>query len=208
MLDLSNNNSRSWLPLGYNFRRAYDAGQRRVYFKATQGSRFVDKRTPALAARAEKAGFLIGWYAFADDWWQKPHEQAAFFVKTMPKLYDLIPCLDMEQGAPSRAKGLWALGFAAAVSELTGEETMIYGSTYYLKTCFQGISVTHSPLWLAAVARDGGPLDYKHAEIPSPWLPKQVAFHQYNWHARVPGIPGEVDLSRPINANLANVRAV
>lgn len=203
MIDLSNNNSRSWLPLAYNFKKVKAYGQQRVYFKCTEGSRFVDRRTPALAKRAFKAGLKVGWYHFANDWGQAPRAQAEFFIRNMPKTYQVIPCLDMEQGAPSSSKGAWALAFCQRVEELTGDVCAIYGSTYYLSVCFRhfGIAKKH-PLWIAAVSRTGGYLAYEHVQIPDPWMHDQVAFHQNNWHARVPGIPGECDWSKPIHPHL------
>lgn len=198
MLDISNNNSRSWLPLAYNFGKAYNAGQRRVYFKATEGRSFVDSRTPALAKRALKAKFKVGWYHFANSWDESPELQARHFVANVPKPYQLRLALDMEEGAPSAAKGEWARRFCEEVFKITGKNVLVYGSTYYLQTCFQGLPAP-GPLWLAAVARGGGALDTKHAHIPPPWTQVNFAAHQFSWQGQVDGIPGRVDLSRPIS---------
>jgi lysozyme len=205
MLDLSNNNSLSWLPTAYNFEKAFAAGHRRIYFKATEGMNYIDPRTPALAKKAVKAGFKVGWYHFANSWNASPEAQADFFLRTIPSGAHLIPCLDMEQGVPSSYKGSFARRFIQHIETKTQNQVLVYGSTYYLQECFKG-STCPGPLWLAAVARNGGPLDYKWAKIPSPWKPTDVASHQFRWDGKVPGIPGKVDISRPINVSLMDAK--
>jgi lysozyme len=201
VLDLSNNNSLSWAPAAYNFQKAYKSGQRRAYFKATEGRSFVDKRTPALERKAREAGFLTGWYHFANDWDQNPLLQADHFLKNIPYSSHLVPVLDMEQGAPSKDKGSWARRFIKEVQRLRGGQVGVYGSSWYLQTCFSGGEVP-GPLWVAAVGAGGGPLDYSHVQIPPPWDMSNVAAHQYTWKGNVPGVPGSVDVSRPIHINL------
>lgn len=176
----------------------------------TEGRSFVDKRTPALARKARAAGFKVGWYHFANSWDQTPVVQADHFLSVLKTVgeYDLIPCLDMEQGAPSTQKGSWAKSFIREVEYRTGDAVAVYGSTYYLSKCFSFAAKCPGPLWIAGVREDGGPLDYRLVRIPKPWTDKDVASHQYNWHGRVPGIPGEVDVSRPIHVSLFNRASV
>jgi lysozyme len=59
MLDLSNNNG----PV--DFKRVFQAGQRRVYLKLTEGLTFDDPKFADFRKRARAAGLKVGAYHFA-----------------------------------------------------------------------------------------------------------------------------------------------
>lgn len=180
MIDLSNNN-RS----GHDFRKAYAAGQRRLYLKTTEGLSFVDRVTPGWIAPAIHAGFKVGGYHFADTS-RNPVTQAQFFHSHLAPSFRLKPCLDVEAGRPNKE---WVKSFLTEMERL-GHYCILYGNSSYLAEC-KFLRVP-APLWLAAYGRDDGK-EYPVTSIPLPW--KHIAAHQYSQHCRMVGINGLCDLS-------------
>ena len=187
MLDLSNNNAEP------NWTRIYQAGQRRVYLKCTEGSGFVDKTFQSRRRAAHRAGLKVGAYHFSHSERSSPVVEAKFFVKNLGQLAprgDLRPCLDFEIGKPSAE---WAEAWIAEVQRLTGVRPIIYSYSDFLRRA--GFKTPPAYLWLASYGRNDG--KEHQFVIPPPW--KRIVAHQYSSNARVAGVPGRVDISHVFN---------
>jgi lysozyme len=199
VIDLSNNNG------AVDFARLYQAGQRRVYLKLTEGTSFVDPTFHELRHRALGAGLMVGAYHFAH-----PHERRAaaeleHFLGQLPQPLelnrDLRPCLDIEQAPASPQVGIWLRSFARDFLARLGLRPLIYSTPSYLESCHIG-SPAPGPLWLASYGRDDG-VEHKF-KIPRPWT--LVVAHQFTSRGRVAGVHGPVDVShvfRPLELDVA-----
>lgn len=189
MLDLSNNNAAD-----QNFEVAYHkGGQRRVYLKCVEGTRFVDKTYVGLRARAEKAGLHVGAYDFLHPLAATPAEAAALFLGHIGPVrhgHELRPCLDCESGDPSPKAGAWIVKVAAIVQHTVGCTPLIYGSGWWLEEC--RFTRAPGPLWLAAYGKDDG-REYPVGRLPGPWT--RLAAHQFTSNGEVIGIHGRCDVS-------------
>ena len=188
MLDLSNNNG----PV--DFKRVFQAGQRRVYLKLTEGVTFDDPKFADLRKRARAAGLKVGAYHFARGIpsGNSAKDEAEHFLSKLPPLTknDLRPARDLEFKTPSAAVGQWAKEWLAIVRKATGVRPVIYSFGSFLQSC--GFSTPPGALWLASFGRNDG---QEHSfTIPSPW--HAVAAHQFTSNARVAGVSGRVDVSR------------
>lgn len=195
MLDLSNNNAEP------NWKRIYQAGQRRVYLKASQGTTFVDQKQRRWKLAARQAGFKVGLYHFASVSHEDrvdPIREARFFCTQIGRLRkgDLRPCLDFEFGDPDPE---WAERFIAEVTNRTGVKPIIYSYPDYLRRA--NFKKAPAPLWLASYGRNDGK---EHPFlIPAPW--KRIVAHQYSSQAKVAGVPGLVDISHVFNYRALDV---
>jgi GH25 family lysozyme M1 (1,4-beta-N-acetylmuramidase) len=190
MIDLSNNNG----PV--DFVRLYQAGQRRVYLKLTEGIAFVDPTFHDLRRRAHAAGLMVGAYHFARPHAHSPGAELGHFLGHLPRpveQVDLRPCLDVEQSPAGVDVGLWVKRFSAGLADAIGLRPLIYSYPSYLESCHLGRAP--GPLWLASYGRNDG---REHPfRIPRPWT--QVAAHQYSSQGHVAGVHGPVDVSHVFN---------
>lgn len=186
MIDLSNNNGH------VDFKRLYQAGQRRVYLKCTEGRTWQDPTYHALKARATAAGFLVGAYHFARPHTNAPEAEARNFlahVGVLSHVTGLRPCLDLEEGTPSFAVGRWAMTFCALIEKKIGKRPLFYSFPSYIDGL--GLRSTPGPLWLASFGRNDG---VEHPfKVSRPW--REIAAHQFSSNARVSGASGRVDIS-------------
>src|SRR5205823_2905645 len=106
MLDLSNNNG------AVDFKRVFQAGQKRVYLKLTEGVTFDDPTFADFRKRARAAGLKVGAYHFARGVpaGNSAKDEAEHFLRKLPSPTnkDLRPALDLEFKDPSAAVGKWA----------------------------------------------------------------------------------------------------
>jgi GH25 family lysozyme M1 (1,4-beta-N-acetylmuramidase) len=197
MLDLSNNNG----PV--DFKRLFQAGQKRVYLKLTEGVTFNDPTFAGLRKRARAAGLKVGAYHFARGIpaGNSAKDEADHFLSQLPSLSsgDLRPALDLEFEQPSADVGNWAKEWLSLVRSKTGVAPIIYSYGSFLEGC--RFSTPPAALWLASYGRNDGK-EYPFT-IPSPW--KGVAAHQFSSNGRVPGCSGPVDVSHIFVANAIDV---
>jgi len=205
MIDLSNNNVGPAGIAPFDFKLAYRSGQRRAYFKVSEGKSFVDKWAGPLSKKARNAGFKVGGYHFANSFTQNPIEQADFFIHSLGaagfKTYGkfLVPVLDLEVGMPDADMGHWASAFIKRLKSKLGVQPLVYSYASFLQSC-KWITPP-APLWLAAYGKnDGVEHDFW---IPKPWT-KAVA-HQYTSRGRVPGMPGLIDVSHVVSGKACDV---
>jgi lysozyme len=199
MLDLSNNNG------AVDFKRVFQAGQKRVYLKLTEGVTFNDPTFADLRKRARAAGLKVGAYHFARGVpaGNSVKDEADHFLSQLPSLSskDLRPALDLEFKQPSADVGKWAKEWLSLVQKKTGVAPIIYSFGSFLEGC--RFSTPPAALWLASFGRNDG-LEHPF-KIPSPW--KKAAAHQFTSNARVAGCSGRVDLSHIFDAGAIDVPA-
>lgn len=192
MIDLSNNNG-----TGHDFIRARRSGHRRVYFKASESTGFVDRIFRLSDAEAHQAGFRVGAYHFAHGI-ASPREEFEHFATTLHGLshpLQLRPALDLEYGTANAALGRWAGEWLALCRRELGCDAVVYGNAPFLAAC----RFKHRPggLWLASYGRNDG-VEHPY-RVPAPW--QGIAAHQYTSDALVPGIRGRCDVSHVVLAS-------
>lgn len=190
-LDVSNNNGPH-----LDFRQvAHDArrtGITAVGLKASEGTTFIDPDFAGWRETCEHYGLRTFAYHFA-----RPDEhpglsgavqEAAHFCKVVGKvrLGEWRPMLDFET-APFDAE--WARVWTQHVAARLG---LAVAPTFYSYTAAIDSMRLDRPIGdgLVLAYPNGQP---RVAPVPKPW--KRWAAHQYDWHGRVAGIPGEVDLN-------------
>ncbi len=191
MIDLSNNNG-----TGHNYGRAYQSGHRRVYFKATEGTTFIDKVFHREGAAANRAGFRVGAYHFAHGV-ASPAEEFGLFLSSLHGLafkLRLRPALDLEIGHAGKALGRWAQDWIRLCRRELGCDPIVYSYGSFLQACHFTAPVPG--LWLASYGRNDGK-EHPYV-VPRPWA--QVAAHQFTSNAAVPGIRGRCDVSHVYDA--------
>ena len=197
MLDLSNNNG----PV--DFKRVFQAGQRRIYLKLTEGVTFDDPKFVDFRKGARAAGLKVGAYHFARGVpsGNSAKDEAEHFLHKLPNLTnkDLRPALDLEFKTPSKAVGDWAKQWLSLVRSAIGVRPIIYSYGSFLEGC--AFSTPPAALWLASFGRNDGK---EHPfTVPRPW--KRLAAHQYSSNARVAGCSGAVDISHVFAARAIDV---
>lgn len=165
------------------------AGMSFVYMKATESTDYTDETFATNWAGASRAGLMKGAYHFYD-FCKGGAEQAALFVKTVPaEAGALPPTIDLEQSnscAKLPAKDAFRKDLAVFIAALKSAykvDPVLYVNGSIYSAYFQGEN-DPDKIWIA---------DIRHQ---SPQVPGGAAwaFWQYDWHGKVPGITGEVDL--------------
>jgi len=122
-------------------------------------------------------------------------DQAGQFVGVTGTLHgalDLPPVLDMENTGGLNPTDLtaWAATWLSTVQQLTGRTPMIYASPgFWTSAMGNTTSLTAYPLWIARWTTAADPLP-----LPGGWT--SWMFWQYTSTGSVPGISGNVDISR------------
>jgi lysozyme len=155
-----------------------------VYIKATEGKNLVDKRFKANWTGAKKQGFKVGAYLFFSTK-STGKEQAAHFIRTVPKEPDsLPPVIDVEihLGHDKRKVRNELETLRSALERYYGKRPVFYVTydTYntYIKDDFVG-----HPVWIRDI--------WKHPDLDGRgWL-----FWQYGNRGHVEGIGTYVDLN-------------
>ncbi len=174
------------------------SGQSFAFVQATRGP---DTPNPYFAADwrdIAAAGMIRAAYHYAIPDWSPTSaaDQARTFigkVGTTQELGDLAPTLDLEQdnGLPPDALIRWAQSFLTTVEQLTGRTPIIYTYRYFWQTKMANTTAFKNyPLWIA---------QYTSATTPSYPLVggwSQQTLWQYTSSGHLPGISGDVDISR------------
>lgn len=192
MIDLSNNNG---IQSAAGFKQAYLSGQRRAFFKLTEGTDFVDGNAIGFIAEARAARFKCGVYHFGHPD-ESPTIQAKLFASRIPPGLELIPYLDIEIGTPGQQTRIWIKQFLYDFLQIAGKKPGIYSYSSFLQSCQFEAPV--APLWLAAYGRDDGK-QHPVTSIPHPW--SHLAAHQFTSRATVLGIHGLCDLSNVLKVS-------
>jgi GH25 family lysozyme M1 (1,4-beta-N-acetylmuramidase) len=188
-IDVSNNQGPN-----IDFRRiARDArttGITCVEMKATEGTAFTDPYFRAWRNRCEEVGLRTFAYHFA-----RPdlhpgivgaRYEADHFVDAVHPIRpgEWRPMLDFET-APFEAE--WVKAWNERVRVQLGVAPCLY--SYWAALVGMRLRVPLSDGLILAYP-NGMP---RVAPVPSPW--RRWTAHQYSWHGRVAGVPGEVDLN-------------
>lgn len=179
------------------------AGYKFAFVKATEGSYYANPYYASDVAGARAAGLFTAGYEFA-----VPNDSsgtlqadlaldatgAAPTGTTLPLIldieYDPYVSLDhtnMCYGLSPASMVAWIGAFAAEVQRRTGELPVIYTTSDWWNTCTGGSTAfSASPLWIAS----GG----SSPSLPAAW--SAWTYWQYTSTGTVPGISGNVDISR------------
>lgn len=135
-----------------NFQQVREAGIDSVYIKATEGFDYYDPYYRTNYENAKANGINLGFYHFLTaQTVQEAYEQADFFVSAISGMeVQMKFALDYEQFYDLNKNTISdiALTFMNRVSELTGEECVMYASAYYANNSFNE-DVNKYALWVA-----------------------------------------------------------
>jgi GH25 family lysozyme M1 (1,4-beta-N-acetylmuramidase) len=187
--------------------RAYAAGQRFVFAKASEASDFVDSRYAGYRSGARAAGFRVGAYHYA-----RPdrgsndaiHEADHFLATARPVHGDLLPVLDLEDAGTLSASSMrsWAWTWLRRVGSAVGRKPIIYTSNGFWHDAMADttfFAVAGYRLWIA------------HYDVSSPSTPAHgwdghgATLWQYSKCGAVSGLTGCVDLDRFLRTRLAAI---
>ena len=180
LIDRSNNNGAD------NYGSAAKAGVTHAYFKATDGTSFVDSTYHDRCTRARGAGIIVGGYHFAEH--GDPVAEADHFLSVIgtPPAGHLRPCLDLESGEDAA----WAGAFVLHIHAKLGYWPVVYGNTSTIPTLrAANAAVRACPWWRA----EYGPNDGQQHPLTNG--PMGAAAHQYTSKATITGIDGNTDAS-------------
>lgn len=185
--------------------RAYAAGQRFVFAKASEGRSFKDGRYAGYRRAARVAGFRVGAYHFA-----RPdssasdaiHEADHFLDAARPASGDLLPVLDLEDdgGLSTTALKHWVWRWVRRVRSETGLKPMIYTNPSFWHDEMgdaRAFAAAGYRLWIAHYGTSS-------LSVPAAnWDGHGATFWQYTKCGSVSGVSGCVDRDRYLRANLA-----
>ena len=189
-----------------NWSKVYASGQRFVFVKATEGTRY---RNPYFAgdwSGSHAAGLMHGAYHFA-----RPSAragsaaaQARYFVAAAGKAHakgDLPPTLDLEvSGGLGPVKLIvWTKQWLTTVQNLTGRKAMIYSYPYFWSHNMRGTTTFRDHrLW-------GASYGSRPTTFGGAW--KAWTFWQYSSTSTVSGIRAKSDMNK-FHGTLAQLRAL
>jgi lysozyme len=184
-----------------HFERLRAARVRGALIKATEGATFVNERYRAYRRWALDVGMLVSPYHFAYPSGDDAQEEAEHFIRTVGKLDQLRPVLDLEiDPGELRAKlTLWSRRWNEAVVNGLRSEPLFYSYPYFIRHMRPRVPIG-SGLWLASYgANDGKRHPYV---VPAPW--KEAVLHQYTSRGRIGGIyPLDLDYTDKLQPLLA-----
>jgi len=173
--------------------KAWAAGARFVYVKATEGTGYVNPRFSQQYNGSYQVGMLRGAYHFARPDVSGGAAQANYFVdhgggwspdgRTLPGAVDIEynPYGQVCYGLDPVAMSLWLRAFSDTYRARTGQFPVIYTSTAWWNRCTGGNTGfgPNNPLWVAHFSSSLGPL-------PAGWT------HQMIWQFADKGaLPGD-----------------
>ena len=174
-----------------DWRQVRAAGVQFAYIKATEGGDHIDPMFLRNWHAAKRAGLARGAYHFIY-WCRYASEQAAWFVRNVPRDPDALPpVLDLEwhthsktcPGKISRELALKKIKIILDAMEAhTGKRPIIYTDPAFHKDVLQGEFESYH-YWLRSVA----------AEPDKIYRGRSWAFWQFTTTGSVPGIKGKVD---------------
>lgn len=135
-----------------NFQQVREAGIDCVYIKATEGFDYYDPYYRTNYENAKANGINLGFYHYLTaKTTEEAYEQANFFVSAISGMeVQMKFALDYEEFYDLNKNTISdiALTFMNRVSELTGEECVMYASAYYANNSFNE-DVNKYALWVA-----------------------------------------------------------
>ncbi|WP_083239245.1 glycoside hydrolase family 25 protein [Methyloceanibacter superfactus] len=174
-----------------DWRQVRAAGVQFAFIKATEGGDHLDPMFLRNWHAAKRAGLARGAYHFIY-WCRYASEQAAWFVRNVPRDPDALPpVLDLEwhthsktcPGKISRELALKKIKIILDAMEAhTGKRPIIYTDPAFHKDVLQGEFKSYH-YWLRSVA----------AEPDKIYRGRSWAFWQFTTTGTVPGIKGKVD---------------
>jgi lysozyme len=133
LVDLS---GRNWRVVNSRrqFERLRTARVRGALIKATEGATFVNQRYRAYRRWALDVGMLVGPYHFAYPSGDDAEEEAEHFIRTVGKLDQLRPVLDLEIDPGELRTKLtpWSRSWNQAVGTGLGSESLFYSYPYFI----------------------------------------------------------------------------
>jgi GH25 family lysozyme M1 (1,4-beta-N-acetylmuramidase) len=184
-----------------NWSQVHSDGHSFAIVKATEGpvsgSPYTNPYFTSDWAAVKANGMYRGAYHFARPALptaQSATDQANYFLSVVGNTSeggDLPPALDLEVtgGLSSSDLIAWTQTFLSTVQASTGRKPLIYFSPNFWTSYMNNTTAFNSyPLWLAYWTTSSSP------PLPGGW--SQYTFWQYTDAASVPGISGNVDMSR------------
>jgi GH25 family lysozyme M1 (1,4-beta-N-acetylmuramidase) len=180
LIDRSNNNGAD------SYAEAKKAGVTHAYFKASDGTGFVDSTYKDRMARAHAAGIICGAYHFAEH--GSPVAEATHFLSVIgtPAAGHMRPCLDLESGESAA----WAAAFVEHLHAKLGYYPVLYGNTSTIPALRSASAAVRACPWWRA---EFGPNDGTRHALQGGDM--GASAHQYTSTAHVPGIEGATDAS-------------
>jgi lysozyme len=201
LVDLSGNNWRV-VNRRRDFERLRAARVRGAIIKATEGATYVNERYRAYRRWALEVGMLVGPYHYAYPSGDDAQEEAEHFVRTVGKLDQLRPALDLEidPGGLGTKLTAWARAWNRTVVTALGSEPVFYSYPYFIRYLRPRAPIGFG-LWLASWgANDGKRHPYV---VPAPW--NEAVLHQYTSRGRIGGIyPLDLDYAAELQPLLAH----
>jgi GH25 family lysozyme M1 (1,4-beta-N-acetylmuramidase)/plastocyanin len=193
-------------PQGFtiNWKAAHTSGGAQFAFvKATEGTGYRNQYFASDFTALAGLKMARGAYHFAQPGTGTAVAQARYFVSVAGKLGargDLPPVLDLEAtGGLNPTKLIaWTKSYLAEVKRLTGRTPMIYTyPAFWQSSMANTTAFTGYPLWIAT----WGPKPI----LVGGW--KRYTFWQYTDKAKLPGLPGTVDMN-VFNGTVSQLRAL
>ena len=200
LVDLS---GRNWRVINSrrHFERLRTARVRGAFIKATEGATFVNERYRVYRRWALDVGMLVGPYHYAYPSGDDAQEEAEHFIRTVRRLDQLRPVLDLEIDPGDLRTKLtpWSRSWNQAVVTGLGSEPLFYSYPYFIRYVRPRSPIGFG-LWLASYgANDGKRHPYV---VPAPW--KEAVLHQYTSRGRIGGIyPLDLDHTDKLRRLLA-----
>ncbi len=179
-----------------NWSQVHSDGHSFAIVKATEDVTYTNPYFASDWSAIKANGMYRGAYHFARPGSSSGAAQAAYFLSFVGNTSeggDLPPALDLEDsgGLSSGALIAWTQDFVSTVAAQTGRKPMIYSYPNFWKNQMANTTAfTSYPLWIANYTGTSSPT----YPLPGGWA--QYTFWQYTSSASVPGISGNVDLSR------------
>jgi GH25 family lysozyme M1 (1,4-beta-N-acetylmuramidase) len=157
--------------------------------KATQGTTWVDEKFREYRLGAENAGFLMGFYHFADG--TDAVKEAQHFVETVGVLKEgQFLVLDYEINLKNPAD--WCVKWLDYIYNKTGVRPLLYTNEARMKTNdWSKVIKGGYGLWVAKYGTNTGEMQTAPTSGQWPFW----AIWQYTSKGKVPGIVGNVDLN-------------
>jgi GH25 family lysozyme M1 (1,4-beta-N-acetylmuramidase) len=169
-----------------------------VIVKLSEGTNYRNEFRRQQRQGAHAAGIKsVGLYHYGRPSKNSGSAEADYFLATVGEDGGVQPgefyCLDMEdENLPANADlDAYVLDFTGRLARSSGLSIVLYSGKWYADphNLNRDPKLAELGLWLASVGSLIPP-------TPEPWKSagKSLLLWQYNWHGRVPGIVGDVDL--------------
>lgn len=169
-----------------HWERAYTAGKRFVFIKATESNYFIDSRFEENIKNAKEAGFLAGPYHFARPTYNSGAEGAQHFAEFAGGYATseyLRPVLDLEDGFKLSTEELteWVEEFMDEYETITGTQPILYTSSSAISSELDPEVTKDYDIWFAFWG-------------VGPTSASNNVFWQCSSNGRVDGLRGRIDL--------------